>query len=57
MNHKEKQFKRITAKVPLTLHNEVKIAAIEKNIQLTDYVIEALLEKLMKDNSYKPQEE
>ena len=46
-------YKRLSMFMPNGLHSELKVLAIKHNISLTEYVIKALSEKIIKEKEIK----
>ena len=50
--NKNKETKRLIAEIPLTLHKEVSIQGILRGISIKEYVLQAILEKIARDESF-----
>jgi len=48
----QKHIKRLIAEIPLEIHNEIKKKAIFHNISLRKWVLQAIMEKITKEEQY-----
>jgi hypothetical protein len=53
MDTQDKKTKRIIVEVPVLFHNELKIEATYRNMNLKQYVTEAILEKMKRELLYR----
>jgi len=49
----KKGEKRLVADIPEEVHQKIRISAANRNIPIKDYVLEALMEKLVREEKYK----
>lgn len=49
---KERKTKGITIAMPEKLHNEIKIKATERCLSMKSYIMQAVFERLAKDQQY-----
>lgn len=47
-----KETKRLAMNVPAEVHNQLKLMSIKYNINMTDYVVRVLVERLDKEKDY-----
>lgn len=49
---KKRQMKRLIADIPPEIHQEIKIQAINKNMSMRQYIVQALVASIRKDRGY-----